>query len=282
MALSTTTAAAILRPEDVGQLVVQPVAAGSIAMQLCTVVTTASTSYRIPIVTADSTAGWYAEGGTITPSDATTTEVDVIPKKVAGLTIVSRELAADSSPEASAMVGQSLARDIAAKIDAAFFANTTANGPDGLLSITPNAVDTAGTIAALTNLDVFAEAVADAETVGATITSFVCNPADALTLAKLKDETGSARPLLGTDPSMPTRRMILGVPLHVSPACAQGSFWGIPKDRVFVIVRQDATLDVDKSAYFASDSVGVRATMRVGFGFAHEVAVQRVHDVTPA
>ena len=32
-------------------------------------------------------------------------------------------------------------------------------------------------------------------------------------------------------------------------------------------------LAVDESAYFSSDSVGVRATMRVGFAFPHEAAI---------
>lgn len=279
MAMSTTTDAAILRPEEVGPLIVQPVAAESVAMQVATVVTTGSTSYRIPVVTGDSTAGWYAEGAAITASDAATDEVDVIPKKVAGLTVISRELANDSSPEASKMIGESLARDIAKKIDAAFFANTTANGPDGLLSITYNAVDQAG--ASIANLDVFATAIAEAEQVGAQITAFVAHPDDVLTLMKLKDETGSLRPLLGIDPTQPTRRLILGVPLIPSPAVAAGTIWGIPGARVFVVVREGTTLDVDRSAYFASDSIGVRAVMRVGFGFPHEAAVQRIYDVTP-
>lgn len=276
--MSTTTDAAILRPEDVGPLVVQPVAAESVALQVATVVTTGSTSYRIPIVTADSTAGWYAEGATITASDTSTDEVSVLPKKVAGLTVISRELAADSSPEAAKMIGEALARDIAKKIDAAFFANTTANGPSGLLSITYTPVDTAGSIA---NLDVFADAISEADQVGATITAFVAHPDDCNTLAKLKKATGSNEPLLASDPTMPSKKLIFGVPLLPSPAVAAGTIWGVPKSRVFVVVREGTTLDVDRSAYFASDSVGVRAVMRVGFGFPHEAALVRCYDVTP-
>ena len=39
-----------------------------------------------------------------------------------------------------------LARDIAKKVDAAFFADTTTNGPSGLGSLTTSTVDTGGTI----------------------------------------------------------------------------------------------------------------------------------------
>jgi HK97 family phage major capsid protein len=270
---------AILRPEDVGALVVQPVIAQSIVGQVATIVNTASHDYRIPIVTDDVDAGWYAEGGEITPSDLTMDEVVVTPDKVAGLTIISRELAADTTPEAQQVVGESIARDIARKIDTAFFANTTSNGPDGLLSLGDiQTVDTTGTIA---NTDPFAEAISKAETVGATVTHFVTSPATALVLAKVKKATGSNEPLMSTDPTNATRRYVLGVPLLTSTAVADGTIWAIPKQRVYVVIRENTTLEVDRSAYFSSDRIGVKAVMRVGFGFPHEAALVRMYDVTP-
>lgn len=41
-------------------------------------------------------------------------------------------------------------------------------------------------------------------------------------------------------------------------------------------MRQGAELSVDPSRYFELDSVGIRATMRVAFGFPHPEAVVRV------
>lgn len=105
---------------------------------------------------------------------------------------------------------------------------------------------------------------------------FVANPADALVLAKLKDETGSNRPLLGIDATAPTKRNVLGVPLLTSPGVRVGSVWGIPKARAFVVRRQDVTLAVDRSAYFTSDRTAIKATLRVGFGFPRPAALQRV------
>ena len=63
------------------------------------------------------------------------------PPKLAGPVVISAELAADSSPAALQVVGDGLVRDLARKADAAFFANTTTNGPAGLLSIASTAVD---------------------------------------------------------------------------------------------------------------------------------------------
>lgn len=355
MSMTNAGNPALLRPEDVGALIIQPVAAASVAMQVGTIVRTTSPSYRLPIITGDATAGWFAEGAEITPSDASTNEVDVVPKKVAGLSIISRELANDSSPQAAQVVGESLARDIARRIDAAFFAAATSNGPAGLLSITPSTVDTRAATAlptvtataatnkvnstahglangdvvifsaltggaglavdtpyyvvnkatndfevsataggsavdittdasaataykrVLTNLDPFAEAISKAENVGAVVNNFVLNPADLLTLATLKKASGSNEPLLGSDPTQPTKRTALGIPLVPCSDVKVGTIWGVPKDRVIIVLREDATLDVDRSAYFSSDRVGVRAIMRVGWGFPHESAVVRLY-----
>jgi hypothetical protein len=49
---------------------------------------------------------------------------------------------------------------------------------------------------------------------------------------------------------------------------------------VFVAMREDTTLTIDRRAYFSSDRIGIRATMRVGFGFPHEAAIVRI-AVTP-
>lgn len=274
MSLLTSGAAGILTAEEVGELVVKPVERESVAMQVSSVVRTTSGSFRIPIITSDSSADWTPEGEEITPTMPGVAELDVIPKKLAALTIVSNELANDSSPDAQQVVGDSIARDLARKLDAAFFTNTTANGPSGLESVDYTLVDAGSTF---DDLDPFAEAVSKAEVVGAQITAWVTHPTTLLALAQLKKlTTGSNEPLLQPDPTMPTRRQILGVPLYWSPYVDQGAVWGVPGARTFVVLRSDAELVVDPSAYFSKDSLGIRSTMRVGFGFPHPEAIVRV------
>jgi HK97 family phage major capsid protein len=269
----------IVRPEEVGELVVRPVQRESVAFQISTVANTDSHDYRIPIVDTDPVSAWVAEGAEITPSDPGLEELIVTPAKVAGLTIISNELAADSDPEAGNMVGQALARDIARRVDEAFFGALAAPAPSGLGAVTGTAT-AAATLDFGNGLDAFAEAISDAESVGATITAFCANPADALTLAQLRDETGSNRPLLGVDATNGTSRTILGVPLFVSPAVPANTLWAIPRDRVWVVLRNDTTLTIDGSAYFSSDRVGIRATMRVAFGFPHAAALGKITVAT--
>ncbi|MDN4521413.1 phage major capsid protein [Mycolicibacterium austroafricanum] len=271
MPLYTTAAGGILTPEEVGALVVQPVERASVAMQIATVVPTNSGEFRIPIVTNDAIAAWTPEGSDITPSDAGVDEITIKPDKLAALSIISNELAQDSSPAATELVGNSIGRDLARKVDAAFFAAATLNGPDGVESIAYQATTTT----TLTNTDAFAEAISLAENEGATVTAFVANAATVLALSKVKRETGSNEPLLQPDPTLPTRRQILGVPLWSVPdtVVPDDVVWAIDGTRVFIIVRQDVDLRIDPSRYFESDRLGIRATMRVGFGFPHEAAV---------
>jgi HK97 family phage major capsid protein len=265
-----------LLPQQLGSLIVQPVRRASVALGVASVVTTTSNEYRIPVVEGDAGVAWIAEGAGIPATDADFDEVVVRPAKVDGLSIISRELAEDSSPSAQQLVGDGLAGKIARGVDAAFFGNTTTNGPSGLLSIAGvSTVDTGGTI---TNTDPFGEALSKAEVAGAAVTSFVAHPTTFLELSKVKKQTGSNEPLLGYDAAQPTQRQVLGIPLIPSPAVAVGTVWAIPQAKVVIVLRDDVRLDVDRSRYFETDRIGIKATMRVGFAFPHPAAIVRLYD----
>lgn len=271
---TTTDDVGGLLPDDFGPLVVQPALAMSVFAQVATTVTTGSTHYRIPIVAADPTAAWVAEGAEISPSDNVLEELVVTPPKVAGLTIVSRELADDSNPSAQTVVGDGLARDIARRIDQAAFAGLSAPAPAGLATL--SGVSTYVNASAFANLDWAAQAISKAEVVGATVTGFVTSPATALALATVKQATGSNQPVLGLDATSATSRSILGVPLFVSQYVAANTLWAIDKSRTWLVVRDDATVEADRSVFFTSDRVAVKATMRAGFAFTHPASVVKV------
>ncbi|UXA15649.1 hypothetical protein KXD97_00165 [Mycobacterium sp. SMC-8] len=81
---------------------------------------------------------------------------------------------------------------------------------------------------------------------------------------------------LGVDATAVTGRTALGVRIHSAPACAQGTAWLIPRDRVFVVLRNDPEVVSDPSPFFSSYRTAIRAVLRVGFAFPHEAAVVRV------
>lgn len=277
MSLTSSTGAAMLTADEVSALVIRPLMEQSIAAQVATIVPITAHDLRVPIATADPTAAWTAEGAEIAVSDPTITELLVTPKKLAGLTVITNELASDSSPAALQVVGDGLVRDLKRKLDAAFFGNTVTNGPSGLGSLTTTVIDAGDTWA---NLDAFEGAKSAAEAQHTEITAFAANPDTALALASIKEQTGSNKTLLGADPTSPTSRVIAGVPLYVAPDVADDVVWAIPRTHTLLVYRQDATVVTDSSAFFTSDRVAVRATLRASFGFTHPLGFVKI-NLTP-
>jgi HK97 family phage major capsid protein len=261
-------AAESILPTEYSDLITKPIAEQAIPFKesLATVVTTESKDMQIPILLEDAGAAWVAEGQEIAPDDPSVGEITVTPRKVAGLTIISRELANDSSPSAQEMVGQGLARSIISQINAAFLGNLAAPASKGLDSL-QNVTELTGD---LSNLDIFAEAIAAAEDAGENITGWILNPAEAELLAVLKEATGSNKTLLD-DPRSP-----LGRPATVSKKATPGVIYGIPAPRVITVLREDVEVAVNDAAFFTSDRIAIRATMRVGFGFPDEAAITRI------
>lgn len=278
---TTTTGAALLRPEQVAELVVRPVTQKSQAMQVATVVTTSSKDFRFPVISGDPLAAFVTEGAEITPSEPTIEELIVTPAKVAGLVPITRELADDSSPAAADAVGDRLANDIAARVDQTFFSTVAAPAPAGLADLTGiTAITTPAGQTSWADLDVFASAISAAEQEGAQLTSFCAHPDDWEALAKLKVEDTSRAPLLGLDATSATSRRILGVPLIVSKWIAPGTVWGLDAAKTFVVVREDSVVEADRSVYFNSDRVAVRGIMRLAHAYPHPAAVVKISLAT--
>lgn len=277
MAVLNSNLAAAWTPEDYGSLIDLVIAEKSIAFQASTVTQTGSETIRFPMLTADPAVNWVAENAQISLTDPTNTELVITPKKVAGLTQVSNEAAQDTNPAVAEQIGRSLARSIAKKIDAAYFGNTVTNGPSGILSLTGvNVVDT-GTIT-LTSLDPFHQAKADALADGATLTHFILAPDVALTLSKAKQlSTGSNVGLLDAN-GVADGVTLAGVKVLVSTDVAAGNAWGVDSSQIHVVQRTGTTVTRSTDAAFDYDAVQVRATARVGFGFANPAGVVRLYD----
>jgi HK97 family phage major capsid protein len=279
MPSNTTTFAPILTPAQVGELVIQPLIQKSVAGQVLTTIPISTHTYRVPLVTADPAASWTAEGAEITASDATLDELDITPSKLAALSVISSELANDSTPAAAQAVGDGIVRDLTRKVDQALFTATTTNGPGGLPGVSGVTAVSAGATS-YASMDPFSDAVYTAAQHNGQIDAWVTNPATAMTLAKVKAYSAGASnmPLLGSDPTMPGQRQILGIPLMTSPyvTTTNNAIWGISKAFGYFVIRQDAVVESDRSVFFTSDRVAVRAITRVGFGFPNPAAIVKI------
>ncbi|MCH9732272.1 MAG: phage major capsid protein [Actinomycetia bacterium] len=279
MATLLASAAALVRPESVGPLLIEPLQDMSHAMQVATVLQTDSESYRLPVLRDEATAAWTQENAEIDLSDATFAEVNVGFFKLAGLVRLSAELVESSEPEAAATVGASLARSIARSIDLAYWGSTVSNGPSGLESLA--SVQTVDAGATWTSLDPMIEAISKLQAVGAKGTNFVTAASTALELAKLKRYTGATESnenLLQPSPTDATVMQINGVPISVVPdgVIDPGVVWLSDKSRSYVILKRAVTLDVSREAFFTADAVAVKATVRTGFGFPSETSFVRI------
>lgn len=263
----------ILTPDQVQSLVVEPTLAGSIATAVCGHIATSSEVTRIPRITGDPTASWTQEGEEIAVSSADTDEIAIIPAKVAALTVISNELAADSSPAATNIVGAGIVRDLVRQIDLAFFGNLASPAPAGLAALT-GVTETTGT---LDDFDIFVDALAAVADHGGTVAAWVAHPADAASIAKIKTGTGSNLTALSGDPSTPGRRIIEGAPLYVSTAVTQGTIWTLDANSTQIVVRNNAQVEVDKSAFFTSDRTAIRGTLRIGWDFINAAAIGKIN-----
>ncbi len=274
MSMNRDNTASVLSPEQIHELVTKPFLDAATATVIGTVVPTNAMQLRVPIITADPDSTFVAEGAEIDITATTVGEVVATPAKVAALSVLTSELVADSEFNALEIVGNGLIRSLASQTDHAFFtADVGGETPPGIADVTGVNEIAAG---AVVNTDAFAEAVNAAESVGASLSAFVCNPATALKLAQLKQGDGSNLPLLGSDPTTPTRKQIQGVPLMVNRYVADNTVWGVDKRYTIIALRKDAELITDYSAFFTSDRVAVRAIQRVAFAFPFPESIQKI------
>ena len=256
-------------PTDYGQMVDLEVEAKSVAAQVSTVVATDRETMAFPLWVSDPEVGFYAENTEIALTDGATDELIVVPRKAAGRTQISNEAVRDSNPAVAEQVGRTLARQIAKSLDAAFFAASTTNGPDGLESTSFATVDSEGFV----NLDPFHEAKSTALDLGAEVSHFVLANDVALTLATLKDASGSNRGLLE---NVADGTRIAGIPVIVSSDVPAGTVWALDKSQIMYVRRTGTEVVTSGDAAFGFDALQVRATSRVGFGFVNPNGIVKI------
>lgn len=257
-------------PEDFGKMLDLVVQAKSVAANASTVVSTSRQKVGFPLWVADPAVGWYNELDEITPADGDTDEVEVTPSKTAGLTLISNELANDSDPDVANQIAAALGNQIAHAIDAAFFADTTAKAPNGLLSLTTQVVDPGTSV---TNLDPFVSARYAAEANGAKLSHWLVTPATAEALSKLKIASGSNQSLIQFVEDGIT---VAGLPVLTSTHVDAGTVaWGVDSTQQRYVLRQGTT--VERFPSVTNDGLYIRAISRVGFGFLNPAGIVRLH-----
>lgn len=280
MPMTTSNSAPFLSPDQVGDILVNPVADQSVAAQACTVIMTSSHVYRVPVWTTDPSAAWVPEATEIPLSQGAGVELPITPQSVKGLTPFSVEFEEDATPEAIQQLQAGLVRDVVRTVDKAFFADSgQPDQPSGLADLQGiNQIDAAGWV----NADPFSLAVVNAEARFTEVSSWVCNPATLGKLMIIKEGSTSSRPLLDTVVvADAVQRQIAGAKLLVSPYVPDDTVYGLPQNRCIFVIRDQAEVTRHEDTLASSGQVLLRTVMRIGFGFSDPASVSKI-STSPA
>lgn len=219
-----------------------------------------SPAVRVPYVD-DDLAGFVAEGLNIPEGDPTLAEAVVHTGKISQLIRLSREQFLQ--PNAEKLLQDSVGRAVLKAGNVAYIqqvapVSPATTPPAGLLNV--SGITAGGVIEA--SLDGLLDLQAALAESGAVPTHVVVSPTAWADLRRIKDETGSARSLLGFGTS-DTAPLLLNVPVLVSNAVPTGT--GLILDRTAIVSAvSQVMVAVSYERYFESDSIGIRATWRIG------------------
>lgn len=269
-----TTSTNLFSLETVNTLVVDPTFRLSVALSSgLTRINTSATRYYLPVVAGGSASWPAAELTELTDAGVTAAELEITPKRLATLQVVSNQAVEDA--DASAMLGRALVSALADEVDRAFFAGAGPSGPLGLPGVvgveTVDAVPSAG-------LDAFVDAAAAVEENGGQVGAIYVSPTTWAALSKIKTQSGSNAPVLSPQagPTQQTTRSLFGIPVYTSRHIGNAAAWVVDISRLAVVVRNDARVDVDKSARFTADGTAVRATLRLDFAAPYPQTIAKV------
>lgn len=291
------TTASTLSPGELSSFLFDKLVPESVALSSgITVVTTERDSVTYPRLTADVAPGWTSEAATITPGDPALDSTTATPRKLAHLVQFSNEVIEDSEPSAVDVVRDSLVRAMGLKLDLGVFEGSgTAPEIRGLRNVAGvGTVSMGATGATPTNLDPWADAIALLEAANTPATAIVMHPRTWATLRKVKESTGSARPVLSDASGSPTqgiRPSIYGVPVFISGQLSitetQGTATNASTSYVYtarevVLVRRtDIEVELDRSRLFNSDQSEMRGRMRADLIVPNPAAVVRIIGILP-
>jgi HK97 family phage major capsid protein len=246
---------------------------------------------------SDPVPGWYAELDTIAASDPVLQTLTAVPRKLAVRMECSNEVLSDSVPDAGEVVRNLMLSALAERLDVAFFEGTGANNQPRGLRLTPGIqqVSLGANGGPIQNLDVVADALSLLESANVPPPFVaVMAPRTWGAIRKLKEQSGSNRPLVADPPASDAAPRIFGVPVFTTTSLpineAQGTssnassiyIYSVDPDKGPLLVRRaDAEIELDRSRLFDRDASELRGKLRATVVVPQPLSVVRIVGVTP-
>jgi HK97 family phage major capsid protein len=276
MSFGSDTAGGFLVPNEVMLSEIIPLLrAESVAMQLgaTQIGVNGKAPLQIPRVSGGTTAYWVAEAGTITSSDLTLEQLQLTPRMLAALTVVSDLLSVLDSPGIENMIRQDMAQALALKLDLAVMKGTGGTQPQGIIGYT--GVNTT-TISDPATYDQLLAAISEvrADNALAGRLGWAVSNADMLELEQIKDVSSggtntSHQQLQRRQLLNPDGTQLLGYPIKVSTQLADGNI--IFGNWADVVIAQwgGLRLEATNAVGFTSAQNHIRALTYVDVGLRH-------------
>ena len=233
---------------------------------------------KVPVESTRPAATAIAEGTTITELDPTFSSITLKAQKVAVLTKISRELMTDSGIDIMGYLGRTLGTSVGIRVNNLLTVGTGTTVPNGVVTAAGSGVVGGTAVSGAFTADNLIDLAHSVD--GAYVrqgASFMMRRTSIGAVRKLKDTAGNY--LFVPAATVGSPDTILGFPIVENPdvaATATGA-----KSVLFgwfgsYHVRQVGPIEVARSddAYFASDEIGVRLTMRVWGDLGQSAAVK--------
>lgn len=227
---------------------------------------------RVPRIDLTNEPEFVPEGQPIPESDPDIDE-DVIANGKIGV-LVKSSIEQLSQPNATELISREIGRAMALKVNAALLNQAMPVSP---AVIPPAGIKAQGTTVATAisgNLDGLVDAISLIEDLpGGNASHIVASSSAWAKLQKLKTATGSNQPLVNPTPVEAFKRSVLGVPVLIDSSLAANQLVVLDKNKVLSVY---GSVRVSKSehAYFSSDVIGIKATIRFGTKVTDALACQ--------
>ncbi|MFJ8269470.1 phage major capsid protein [Streptomyces sp. NPDC094154] len=258
----------VLVPAPIASMVIDLMRARTVVVGLgASTVPMASSTLKVPRVSADPTPAWLAEGATITPTDGDLDSVDLAAKRLTAIVKLSEELDEDSDPQlVGAVLANSLARSFAVETDRVALRGTgTGNQPKGLRNQSGVTLVSAVGAASYTTLTGFRTRLLGAN---AECTGFVTSPR---TLGVIEDTPGTDGHFIDPPASLQgiPRVATSSIPTNLGTGTNESEIYAGNWSDLLIGVRVGFELRRLDERYADEGKVALRARIRTDIALAH-------------
>jgi HK97 family phage major capsid protein len=233
---------------------------------------------KVPVEATRPAATAIAEGTTITELDPTFSNITLKSQKVAVLTKISRELMQDSGIDIMGYLGRTLGTSVGIRVNNLLTVGTGTTVPNGIVTAAGSGVVGGTAVSGAFTADNLIDLAHSVD--GAYVRlggAFMMRRASIGAVRKLKDTAGNY--LFAPAATVGSPDTLLGFPIVENPdvpAIALGAKSVLFGYHGSYHVRQVGGIEVARSddAYFASDEIGVRLTIRVWGDLGQSAAVK--------